>query len=481
MKRRDFLKVAGLAPLLFQNVWARNNVSVPWSAVGDVAADGRAKLAVGGLGEGRLTVEWTTLLGTKLSGRVQGGISSKATDFTAQAALKDLPPNSMLHYKATVGDQVLHGRFQTAPTSIHRPVRLVWGGDVVGQGWGIDPSRGGMYTFRSMLNESPDFFLHCGDSIYADNPLSKAKGLDSGEVWHNIVIPEKVQPAKTLAQFQGNYRYNFLDKHYREFFAQVPVIAQWDDHEIQNNWSPAEHHELARRGYRAFRDYWPVRGEKNGRLYRNLSYGPLVEVFVLDLRSYRAPNGANDQPESGADTKMLGSEQLHWLKKSLKESKAVWKLIAGEMPLATYSPQWGLDNWTNGLTPPLGRELELAEILSYIKKEEINNIVWLSADVHYAMAIEFLPEKAAFKDFNPFWEFIAGPLHAGTFCPSEDLDPTFGPVEHFCSVPRDMRPNRPPSDELQFYGKVEAFADKLDVTIHQRRGKEIHRTTIQKK
>ena len=59
------------------------------------------------------------------------------------------------------------GRFRTAPAD-RRDVSFVWGGDVAGQGWGINPDDGGMVTFATMRKHKPDFLLHSGDTIYAD-------------------------------------------------------------------------------------------------------------------------------------------------------------------------------------------------------------------------------------------------------------------------------------------------------------------------
>src|SRR5439155_4995580 len=94
--------------------------------------------------------------------------------------------------------------------------------------------------------------------------------------------------------------------------------------------------------------------------------------------------------------------------------------------------------------PPLGRELEVAEVLQHLREHNVRNVVWLTADVHYAAAHHYDPERAAFKDFLPFWEFVAGPLHAGTFGPNP-LDATFGPEVRFLGIPAGMKPNRPPS------------------------------------
>ena len=42
------------------------------------------------------------------------------------------------------------------------------------------------------------------------------------------------------------------------------------------------------------------------RIHRKIAYGPHLDVFVLDLRSFRGPNGANRQPVRGADTDFFG-------------------------------------------------------------------------------------------------------------------------------------------------------------------------------
>ena len=68
--------------------------------------------------------------------------------------------------------------------------------------------------------------------------------------------------------------------------------------------------------------------------------------------------------------------------------------------------------------PPLGRELEIAELLGFLRAERVRNVVWITGDVHYAAAHHYHPARARFTDFDPFWEFVAGPLHAGTFGPN---------------------------------------------------------------
>jgi len=102
-------------------------------------------------------------------------------------------------------------------------------------------------------------------------------------------------------------------------------------------------------------------------------------------------------------------------------------------------------------------------------------VVWITADVHYAAAHFYDPGKAQFTDFAPFWEFVAGPLHAGTFGPNA-LDNTFGPQVMFHSVPKDMKPNRPPSEGLQFFGKVtiQGKDDVMHVSLHNLQGDKLY-------
>ena len=74
---------------------------------------------------------------------------------------------------------------------------------------------------------------------------------------------------------------------------------------------------------------------------------------------------------------------------------------------------------------PLGRELEVADLLRHLQTNRVRNVVWITADVHYCAAHYYDPRNAKFTEFDPFWEFVAGPLNAGTFGPNE-LDATFG-------------------------------------------------------
>ena len=100
----------------------------------------------------------------------------------------------------------------------------------------------------------------------------------------------------------------------------------------------------------------------------------------------------------------------------------------------------------------LGREFEIADLLRWMKREDIVNTVWLTADVHYCAAHYYNPNKAVFQDFDPFWEFVSGPLNAGAFGPNT-LDNTFGPQLVYQKAPPKEQMTSLGYD-LQFFGHV---------------------------
>jgi len=209
-----------------------------------------------------------------------------------------------------------------------------------------------------------------------------------------------------------------------------------------------------------------------GRVYRKISYGPTLDVFMLDMRSYRGPNGEGRQESYGPDAYFLGPAQVAWLKRELFNSRATWKVIAADMPIGLIvvydvDRNWGVEAIAQGDGPARGRELEIADILSFMKRANIRNTVWLTADVHYTAAHYYDPNKAVFQDFEPFWEFVSGPIHAGTFGPNQ-LDNTFGPQLVYIKAPtKEQGQNLSPALGLQFFGLVaiDGATEVMTVTL----------------
>ncbi|MFJ6078678.1 alkaline phosphatase D family protein [Pseudarthrobacter sp. NPDC092419] len=505
----------------------RNRLTLPSGiATGDVTADS-AVLWSRSSGTGRMTAVLRAVDdgGDILRGRgaferiLRGPRATQASDFTAKIHACNLPSNTRFALEISFEDdggaagESVHGTFRTAPdtgtyngegrtggTSNGGEVppssaqSFVWTGDTAGQGWGINEEIGGMRGYRAMHQTRPDFFIHAGDTVYADGPIAETVVEKDGQVWRNLVTEEVSKVAETLTEFRGRHRYNQLDANMRAMFADVPVIAQWDDHETTNNWYPGEILEdprytvrdvntLAARGRQAWQENMPIADSsalwrpgtfddagqyQPARIYRKISRGPQLDIFSLDMRTFKSPN--TDGKEAYT-TNILGQEQVDWLIREVSKSKATWKVIAADMPLGVIVPdgpvnQESVSNRDPGA--PLGRELEIAGVLSAFRRNGVKNVVWLTADVHYCAAHHYSPERAAFTDFDPFWEFVAGPIAAGSFGPNK-MDGTFGPEVVFSKAGR--FPGESPRDgENQFFGHVQLDSDTFAVSLRNANG-----------
>lgn len=458
----------------------------------------------------RMIVDYSTSESFKRFERRVGPAALDSSDFTARIDLTDLPPGADVFYRVRFQDLVndkvfsepVTGRLRTAALSADRPVTFVFSGDEAGQGWGINERFGGYRIYEAMRRESPDFFIHSGDQIYADGPLQSEVKLPDGTLWTNLVTEPKSHVAQTLDDYRGAFAYNQLDLNKRRFMAEVPFLVQWDDHEVRNNWYPGQQigaeekryqtraiSLLAARAKQAMFEYNPFRLNPLDpeQVYRGFQFGPLLDVFMLDERSYRGPNSPNRQTQLDRESAFLGAQQAAWLKQSLKNSKAAWKVIASDMPISLIVPDLNPDvpkgtyeAWANGDNgAPSGRELELMDILRFIKRENIANVVWVTADVHYAQATHYDPSRAKFTEFKPFWEFVGGPINAGTFGPNE-LDMTFGPELRYVSVPKDNPQNRSPAAKQQYYGraKIDPASRTMTVSLHDLDGRSLYEVKL---
>jgi alkaline phosphatase D len=222
---------------------------------------------------------------------------------------------------------------------------------------------------------------------------------------------------------------------------------------------------FAARARQAFHEFLPMRETmvEPGRVYRKLQYGPLLDVFMLDMRSYRGPDGPHTDRIYRPDDYLLGPEQVAWLKRELVRSQATWKVIAADTPLGYVVNTAGIEH-ADG---PRGRGLEIADLLAFIKHAGVRNTLCITADLHYTAAHYYDPNRAVFSDFEPFWEFVSGPIHAGTWTPVA-LDRTFGPQVVFAQASsKEQGDNLAPCYGLQFFGHVviDGATEAMTVTL----------------
>lgn len=438
----------------------------------------------------RMVVEWDTSDRFAHPRRIAGPVVGPASDCAATVALDGLPDAQTVWYRVRFEREAARGdgpwtvgRFGTPRAD---RVRFAWTGDTCGQGFGRNPEWGGLRGYKAIRGAQPAFLLHSGDMIYADSPILAEQTLPDGRVWRNVSNERVARVAESLDDFRARFAYNLEDDHVRALAHEVPIVAQWDDHETHNNWWPGQILEddryrsernasaLSARARQAMVEWTPV---PPGAVHRIVRHGPLLDVIVLDCRSFRTPNDAN-RGDTGA---MLGAAQARWFVDAVSTSRARWKIIACDQPLGLVIVDGPNDarneGFANGDGPPLGRERELAGIFAELRDRRVRDLIWLTADVHYAAAHHYDPARATGAAFDPFWEFVAGPIHAGTFGPNR-LDPTFGPELKFQWAPEPGQSNLAPWDGLQSFGTVDVTRDALSIAIVGIDGRERYRVEL---
>ena len=114
-------------------------------------------------------------------------------------------------------------------------------------GRAIPPGRAGASTkpaaacgpTRPCCDNRPDFFIHSGDHIYADCPVERELKLPMARSGETSSPKRNREVAADARRVPRQLQIQLLDHELRAFNAEVPLFAQWDDHEVTNDWAPA--------------------------------------------------------------------------------------------------------------------------------------------------------------------------------------------------------------------------------------------------
>jgi phosphodiesterase/alkaline phosphatase D-like protein len=218
--------------------------------------------------------------------------------------------------------------------------------------------------------EDLDLCVFLGDYIYAE----------AGPRETSASVPRlDTSRGNDLRSYRDKYRLYRSDPGLRELHRVQPVVHIWDDHEIANNYSdndPAPSALQRAAGYRAAFEWIPrmVYPSERSRIYKRITLGRVADLFLLDERQYRTGEN-DDQPR-----RMLGDAQLRWLTSNLRSSRARWKIIANQVPIAPmdYGNGPRVDSWGGY---PEGRE----RLLGAIDTMGLNDVVFMTGDAHVFM------------------------------------------------------------------------------------------------
>jgi len=140
----------------------------------------------------------------------------------------------------------------------------------------------------------------------------------------------------------------------------------------------------------------PTPGDPN-RIYRELGYGALVDIVMLDTRLYARSLQCELQAQQtcpdDSSRSLAGEEQLTWLETKLKNTTARWKLIGqqvmfGQLKVAG-TPELlvnggvylNMDQWD-------GYRSDRDRLFDLIQNESLDNIVVLTGDIHTSWAMD---------------------------------------------------------------------------------------------
>ena len=303
--------------------------------------------------EAQMHVEYDTYSNFSQSNSLNStSLANQTTDYTARAKLEGLNPDTVYYYRIwfsaphlyqDYSDNTLHseplvGSFRTAPdpsSPTIKPISFIFAGDLGGQKHCRQAATGGYSIFKNMTQLSPDFFIANGDMIYAadkcpiEGPSDNWKNIPgnfSGIADPSVNWTNSEQVRDTYLE---HWQYNRADPYLQSFLQSVSMYSQWDDHEVINDfgalWQYWNSINKDRKGYAnivnegrdAFFNYSPIDRnlDDKDRIYRSFNWGPNLDVFILDGRSYRSPNILADTSDNNKT--MLGSEAALLVKTEL--------------------------------------------------------------------------------------------------------------------------------------------------------------------
>lgn len=284
-------------------------------------------------------------------------------------------------------------------------------GDYQGLRFGVSGDQQGQISpYPAVTNAAGlDFFVHLGDSIYADSP-SNANG---GQV-----------QAQTLTEFQNKQVEVYSSNGGLNALADLRASTAWyaviDDHEVTNDFAGGANistdprfaagppglindSTLFNNGLQAFENYNPIQHltyadtgsdplmDGETMLYRSRTFGNDAAMMMVDSRSFRSQELPGVLPTStpaeisaflaasfDPSRTLLGNRQLAQLESDLLTAQAndvTWKFVMLPEPIQNLGVLGASDRFE-------GYAAERSALLGFIDANDIENVVFVSADIH---------------------------------------------------------------------------------------------------
>ncbi len=352
---------------------------------------------------GPVSVAWEIAEDPDFDRIVNGGgvMTDESLDYTVKVDADGLDPATTYYYRFRAQQRTSPtGRTRTAPAGAVDRLRFAVGSC-------SKYSEGYFLAYRSIAaRHDLDAVIHLGDYIY--------ETADIGSLRPHMPAAEII----TLADYRERYAQYRSDPDLQEAHRQHPFITVWDDHETTdnswrdgaNNHQPSEGDWFERKAtaQRVYSEWMPIRVESPDRIFRKLPYGDLLDLIMLDTRLW----GRDEQVEpeevdaiNDPERTILGFDQEDWLRERLLESTAKWKVIGQQVifsqwkvtpaPNAEGGGRVGNTDGWDGYEGSRRRTFEL------LRDSAIDNVVFLTGDVHSSWAMEFTEDPNNPETYDP--------------------------------------------------------------------------------
>jgi alkaline phosphatase D len=343
--------------------------------------------------------------------------------------LAGLLPDRIYHYRFNVGgERSLRGRARTLPAVGASIDALKFGV------CGCQHFEAGFFgAYRHLAREDLAFVYHFGDFIYEYGyDYLFSDGLPSRPVRKNAF-----RNLIDLDDYRIAYSQQLGDVDLQAARSAHVFLSSFDDHEIHNNWvsdidnsqqgpddnpnaPPSEVFMLRKQAaMQAWYEHMPVRRALLPRggmvaLNRELRYGNLMAMQLLDTRQYRSDQPCNDgfKPACPAvfakDAQVLGRAQEEWLARNLSGGGAVWNTLAQQITMMSLDRRRSPDEPKKILNNDSWAGYEVPRERMLGRMAGLDNVVVLTGDEHQNFCGDL-----AYKDKIVGAEFVSTSITSG--------------------------------------------------------------------
>ncbi len=363
-----------------------------------------------------------------LEGRVEAENINFLNDRTVHVDLDGLLEGNRRYYYRFIYNNVMSrtGRCRTAPP----------------EGAAVDNLKFAVLTCQDYTNgyygalnyvaedDSIDYVLHLGDFIYETVGDPTFQDLPFED--RLIDLPGGLLAALGLDDYRVLYKVVRSDPFMQRAMENHTWIITTDDHETANDcyWDyeldtlGAPDHpyttnplfgndlslltQLKLDSQRAWAEYIPARvsfdldathPHQALSIYRDFTFGNLLQLFMTDTRTYRTPHPCGEDAriavlgceEALLDTQsMYGSAQREWLLNGILSSGSQWKVLGNQtfmgkldIDLKDQEFLFNVDAWD-------GYQAERSWLMNELKTNKVENFVVLTGDLHSALASQLM-------------------------------------------------------------------------------------------